>query len=159
MGQADWMVLSSWREAENLIFPVEPDAPDIIRNLGGMTKSWEIKGWAREILGYRNVKYTHTYLFGEADALNEATKVIASGGVAFALITAEGLLGGNTPLLPYPNHWVTLLGNISIRKGLLWNDDSGRISMDVYTWAKKKHIDADEGPFEAYFWGIVMGWM
>lgn len=157
MGQADWMVLSTMRESENLIFPVEPDAPDIIRNLAGMTKSWEIKGWVREILGYTRVKYSHTYLFGEVDALKEAQTAINSGGVAFALITAEGLLGGRTPLLPYPNHWVTLLGNINIQPGNPWQHDSGRISLDVYTWASKRSIDQGEGPFEDYFWGIVIG--
>jgi hypothetical protein len=159
MGQADWMVLATWRESENLVFPVEPEAPEIVRNIAGMTKSWEMKGWAWEVLGYRNVKYTHTYLFGEVDALNEAARIISAGGVAFALITAQGLLGNNPPPLPYPTHWITLLGNISIRKGLWWKHNSDRISMDVYTWGSKRHIDKDEGPFEAYFWGIVMGSM
>lgn len=159
MGQADWMVLSTWRESENLLFPVDPDAPEIVRNIAGMTKSWEMKGWTREVLGYRNVKYNHTYLFGEVEALNQATEAINAGGVAFALITAQGLLGDNPPLLPYPSHWISILGNISIRQGFLWNNDGGRISMDVYTWGSKRHIDKDEGPFEAYFWGIVMGSM
>ncbi|MBW4624172.1 MAG: hypothetical protein KME49_01315 [Brasilonema octagenarum HA4186-MV1] len=159
MGQADWMVLATCRESENLVFPVEPEAPDIIRNIAGMTKSWEMKGWAREVLGYRNVKYTHTYLFGEVDALNEAETVISAGGVAFALITAQGLLGNNPPPFPYPTHWITLLGNISIKKGFFWKRDSGRISVDVYTWGSKRYIDKDEDRFEAYFWGIVMGSM
>lgn len=157
MGMADWMVLATLRESENLIFPVEPDAPDVIRNLAGMTKSWEMKGWVREVLGYRKVKYTHTYIYGEFDAMTETAEIIAKGGVAFALVTAEGLLTNKPPLLPYPSHWITLLGNICIQKGRPWHHDSGHISFDVYTWAKKMHVDVDEGPFEDYFWGIVTG--
>jgi hypothetical protein len=157
MGQADWMILSTLRESENVIFPVEPDAPDILRNLAGMTKSWEMKGWTREVLGYRKVKYIHTYIYGEFEALKETEAVIASGGVAFALITAAGLLGSKKPFLPYPNHWITILGNISIQGGDWLEDDNGRISLDIYSWARKYHVDLDEGPFQDYFWGVVMG--
>ncbi|BAY09831.1 hypothetical protein [Calothrix sp. NIES-2098] len=160
MTQADWMVLATLRESENLIFPVEPDAPDILRNLAGMTKSWEMKGWVGEVLGYRQVNYIHTYIYGETEALNTSAQVIASGGVAFALVTAQGLLGNdNQPFLPYPNHWITILGNISIQKGLLWSKDTGRFSMDVYSWANKYHIDLGKAPFEDYFWGVVLGSM
>jgi hypothetical protein len=157
MGQADWMVLATLRESENFIFPVDPSAPDIIRNISGMTKSWEMKGWVREVLGYRNVKYTHTYIYGEFEALQEVAQIIAAGGVAFALITAEGLLSNRKPFLPYPNHWITLLGNISLQKGQPWQHDSGHVSLDVYSWARKMHVDLDEGPFEDYFWGVVTG--
>ncbi|MEO0490658.1 MAG: hypothetical protein AAFZ49_14035, partial [Cyanobacteria bacterium J06659_2] len=92
MGQADWMVLSTLRESENRIFPVEPNAPEVVRNLAGMTKSWEMKGWIREILGYDNVTYRHTYLLGDLSAMKQAQAAIDAGGVAFGLITAEGML-------------------------------------------------------------------
>ncbi len=158
MSQADWMVLATWRESENLIFPVQPDEPNIIRNLAGITKPWEMVGWTREILGYANVKNTITYIFGEVHALNEAASIIDSGGVVFALITAEGLLdNGTPPLLPCPNHWVSLLGNMSIQKRQLFRN-SGHVSLDLYTWGSKKHIDKTEAHFEDYFWGIVTGW-
>lgn len=164
MGQADWMVLATLRDAENLLFPVAPDAPELMRNLSGMTKSWEMKGWVREILGCDRVKYDHTYLLGDMGALRHAAKVIEAGGVAFALVTADGLLGQTTPdkeELPValPNHWITLVGNISIQKGSFGNHDSGHVSFDVFTWAKKMHVDANEGPFERFMWGIVTGWL
>lgn len=158
MGMADWMILSTWRDNENLIFSVEPDAPDVIRNLAGMTKSWEMKGWVAEILGYKNVKYYHTYIYGETEALQEAKNAIAAGGVAFALITAEGLLQNKPPLLPFPSHWITILGNIAINKGTPGQPHSGRFAFDIYTWARKMRIDAQEEILEKYFWGIVMGW-
>lgn len=157
MSQADWMVLATLRNSENLIFPVDPNAPEIIRNLSGMTKSWEMNGWAREVLGYTNVKYDHTYIFGELDALQEAANAIAKGGVAFALITAEGLLENQHPLVPYPSHWISLLGNISIQPGTFGQPNSGKISFDIYTWAQKRHVDVSQDTFKDYLWGIVMG--
>lgn len=159
LSQADWMVLSTLRESENLIFNIEVNSPEVIRNLSGMTKSWEMKGWTREVLGYRQVKYIHTYIFGEYEALTEASAVIDAGGVAFGLITASGLLGGKKPFLPYPNHWITILGNISFTGGSWFEQESGRVSLDIYSWAKKFHIDLDEKLFEDYFWGVVIGSM
>lgn len=156
MNQADWMVLATLRESENLIFNIEAEAPDIIRNLAGMTKSWEMKGWTRELLGYKQVKYRHTYLYGEVDALAETSKALAAGGVAFALITADGLLRDKTPFLPYPTHWITILGNISVKGGDWSDEDSGRISLDVYSWGQQFHINKDEAQFEDYFWGVVI---
>lgn len=157
MSQGDWMIIATLRESENLIFPIEPDAAEVMRNLSGITKSWEMKGWTREVLGYQNVKYNHTYIYGEFEAMKEVESAIAKGGVAFALITAEGFLSGKQVFLPYPNHWIAILGNISIRQGLLWRSDSGHFSLDVYSWAKKFHVDHNEGPFEDYFWGVVIG--
>ena len=162
MGQVDWMVLATLRESENLIFPVEPEAPEILRGLGGMTKSWEMKGWVREVLGYAQVRYDHTYLLRDIKTLRRAADVIASGGVAFALVTAEGLLGKKTPSradmpIAYPNHWITLLGNIDIQSGSGGKGDNGRVSFDVYTWARKLHVDVDEAPFKRFFWGVIMG--
>ncbi len=157
MNQTDWMVLGALRESENTIFNIEAEAPDIIRNLAGMTKSWEMKGWTQELLGYKQVRYRHTYLSGEFNALEETSKALAAGGVAFALITADGLLRGKTPFLPYPNHWITILGNISIKGGNWFDEESGRITLDVYSWGKQFHINLDEAPFEDYFWGVVIG--
>ena len=157
MSQADWMVLATLRESENLIFPVEADAPTIIRNIAGMTKSWEMKGWAKEVLGFQKIKYWHTYIYGEVEALNETAAAIANGGVAFALITAAGLLNNKKVFLPYPTHWIPILGNISIQGGDWLNKDRGRISLDVYSWGRKYHLDFDEEPFEDYFWGVVIG--
>lgn len=157
MGQADWLVLSTLRDAENLLFEIDPNASEIMRNLSGITKSWEIKGWVREILGFARVEYTPTYLFGEYDALNTAAQILAAGGVAFALITAEGFLGGNPPLLSVPNHWVTLLGNVALEKGKAFHKDSGRFCCDVYSWGKHFRIEKPQDPFEDYFWGIVTG--
>ncbi|BAZ10983.1 hypothetical protein NIES4071_28070 [Calothrix sp. NIES-4071] len=157
MSQSDWMILAALRESENSIFNIEAEAPDIIRNIAGMTKPWEMRGWARELLSYRNSNFRYTYLFGEFQALQEASKAVAAGGVAFALVTADGLLRGKTPFLPLPTHWISILGNISIKGGDWFSDENGRISLDVYSWGRQYHINLDEAPFEDYFWGVVIG--
>jgi hypothetical protein len=157
MTQSDWMVLATLRESENTIFNIEANAPEIIRNLAGMTKSWEMQGWVKELFDYRQVKTIHTYLYGEFAALEQAKTAINSGGVVFALITADGLLRGKQPFLPLPTHWVPILGNISVKGGDWSDDDSGRVSLDVYSWGKQFHINQDEDAFEDYFWGVVIG--
>ena len=149
MGQADWMVLATLRDVEDVIFPVEPNAPDVIRNLAGMTKSWEMKGWVREILGYSHVNYDHAYLMNDVSAMQDAAAAIQAGGVAFALITAEGMLGNNPPLLPFPSHWIALLGNISVQ--------GDPVTFDIYTWSKQLRLTMDAGSFKKYLWATVTG--
>ncbi len=149
MSQVDWMVLATLRQSENLLFPVEPNAPDMIRNLAGMTKSWEMRGWIKEILGYRKSEYYHAYLMNDVSALNQAAAAIQAGGVAFALITAEGMLETNPPPIPFPSHWIALLGNVSVA--------NNQVSFDIYTWSKKLHLDLDLSSFKKYFWAAVTG--
>lgn len=158
MGPADWMILATLRESENLIFPVEPNAPEIIRNLAGMTKSWEMKGWVREILGYGQVDYKHTYVLRDLSALRRAQQVLDQGGVAFGLITASTLLTAKPAKLAVPEHWIAIVGNIAIQKGTFGRHDSGHVRFDCFTWAQRMTVDADEGPFEDAFWGVVLGW-
>ncbi|MBW4583278.1 MAG: hypothetical protein KME42_27235 [Tildeniella nuda ZEHNDER 1965/U140] len=149
MGQADWMVLSTLRDVESILFPVEPNAPDIIRNLAGMTKSWEMKGWVKEILGYSHVAYDHAYLMNDISAMQDAAAAIKADGVAFALITADGMLGNNPPLLPFPSHWITLLGNIAVQ--------SDPVTFDIYTWSQQLRLTMDAQSFKKYLWATVTG--
>lgn len=149
MGQADWMVLSTFRDMENILFPVEPNAPDWIRNLAGMTKSWEMCGWIKEILGYKTVECTYAFLSNDIQAIEKADAVIRQGGVAFALITAEGMLSDKPPMLPLPTHWIGLVGNIVIQPGT--------ITFDIYTWSKKMRLQMDHASFKKYLWAVVTG--
>ena len=152
MGEVDWMVLSALRDAESLIFPVDPDAPSVIRNISGMSFSWEMKGWVQEILGYPQIIHTKTYKKGDLLALRDAANSVKLGGVAFPLITAQALLSSasSTELpIPLPNHWVALLGNLQIQ--------NGRVAFDVYSWGKKMRVDVTEGVFKKSFWGVVIG--
>jgi hypothetical protein len=158
MGPADWMVLATLRESENRLFPVEPNAPDLVRNLAGMTKSWEMKGWVREILGYPRAEYFHTYVLRDLSALQKAQTVLDQGGVALGLVTAQSLLGKGKVRVTVPDHWVALVGNVHIQKGTFGRHDSGHVSFDVFTWAKRMTIEANEGVFEDAFWGVVLGY-
>jgi hypothetical protein len=149
MGQADWLVLATLRQSENLLFPVEPNSPELIRNLAGMTKSWEMRGWIKEILGYRKSEYYHAYLMNDVSALNRAMAAVQAGGVAFLLITAEGMLQNSPPPIPFPSHWIALLGNVAIT--------NQQVGFDVYTWSKKLHVDLDMSSFKKYLWAAVTG--
>ena len=158
MGPADWMVLATLRASENMLFPVEPNAPELVRNLAGMTKFWEMKGWVREFLEYPRVEYFHTYVLRDLAALRKSQTILEQGGLALWLISAENLLGQNKSRITVPNHWIALVGNIDIQKGTFGRHDSGHVSFDVFTWAKRVTIEANEGVFEDAFWGVVLGY-
>ncbi|GAP95859.1 hypothetical protein [Leptolyngbya sp. NIES-2104] len=149
MSQTDWMVLATLRESESSLFPIEPNASELIRNLAGMTKSWEIKGWIRELLGYSKTDYHQAFLFSDIEAMNQSIAAIQAGGVALLLVTAEGLLQGNPLPIPFPSHWVTLLGNFRV--------NGEQVSFDVYTWAKQVTLQTDMSSFKKYFWAGVTG--
>ncbi len=146
MGQADWMVLATLREAANLLFPVEPNASPLLRNMAGMTKPWEIIGWCIQILGYSQVQQINVFLMQNQNALRSIDTVLQAGGVALALITAEGLLEDKVSL-PLPSHWVSLLGNVQTNNNL--------VSFDLYTWSQKQHLEVDMEKFKKYFWVCI----
>jgi hypothetical protein len=49
---------------------------------------------------------------GIASFLAAVTAAVQAGGVAFALMTAHGLLSEQPFVMPGPNHWIVRLGNI-----------------------------------------------
>jgi hypothetical protein len=146
MEQADWMVLATLREAANLLFPVEPNTPSLLRNMAGMTKPWEIIGWCIQILGYSQVQQINVFLMQDQNSLRSIDTVLQAGGVAFSLITAEGLLEDKVSL-PLPSHWVSLLGNVKTNNNL--------VSFDLYTWSQKQHLEVDIEKFKKYFWVCI----
>lgn len=153
MPDVDWMLLSTLRESENIFLPVEPASPDLVRNLAGITKPWEIAGWTREILGYSDVKSNPAYLFGDINVLENTATVLNGGGVAFALINSDGLLEDKPPLVPHPNHWIVVLGDISISG----SGDRHFVQFEVYSWAKKIRVAVDGRTFSAHFWEVITG--
>lgn len=153
MPQLDWMVLSTLRESQNLFLPVTPTAPDILRNLAGITKPWEIIAWTQEILGFSHVKSENAYLFGDMQAIENATAVLNQGGVAFALINGEGLLNNKPSLIPYPSHWVALVSDIDLTN----NNYQEFIDFEVYSWAKKIKVTVEKKAFSLHFWEAITG--
>ncbi len=162
MAQADWMLLATLRDCANVLVPVHPKAPTLIRNLSGITKPWEIDRWVRELLGY-STKTHPTPLWNEFRALQEADNVIRAGGVALGLINSQGLLGYNSFLAArfhrlYPSHWVTILGNISIEPPTqVAKTKSARVKFDIYSWGRKIHVNTDAATMKDYFWGVTIG--
>ncbi len=163
MAQADWMLLATLRDCANIVVPVHPKAPKIVREFGGMTKPWEIGGWVRELLGYTVAKSYPTPLWNEFRALQEAQSIVNTGGVAFALINSQGLLGNNSFLASrfhriYPNHWVTILGNISIEPTTQVSKKKGiSVNFDIYSWGRKIHVNTNAAAIKDYFWGVTIG--
>lgn len=149
--QVDWMVLSTLRESENMLFSVDPNASELFRNLGGITKPWEIAGWIQEILGYQRIDYNYAYLFRDLEGIQKAHQIVKSGGVALALVNDLGLLLNQPPLISYPSHWVALLDqlNIDVNRNI--------IEFNIFTWGQEMQIKVDLKTFKTYFWAVVTG--
>ncbi|MDT9177877.1 MAG: hypothetical protein P5683_10440 [Limnospira sp. PMC 1279.21] len=151
MPQADWMLLSTLRESQNLWLPIEPNAPDILRNLAGITKPWEIVGWTQELLGFADVNFTKPYLFGHLQAMENATAVLDQGGVVLALINAEALLKNKPPLIPYPSHWVAVVSAMDFTD----TNSPQLIDFQVYSWGQKMRVTATPQAFSLHFWEAI----
>ena len=150
----DWMLMGTLRDTENLLFRVDAAAGDLARNLAGMTFPWELKGWAYEVLGYDQIDYNSTAIFGEFEAMQTADRVYRKGGAAFLLIDS-GMLQASKSIVTQPNHWILHLGNLQIDEGIWYRHDSGHIRFDCYSWGQKYSVDLDEDRFEDRLWGVV----
>jgi hypothetical protein len=150
---ADWMLMATLRDTENALFPVSSGSNSFVM---GFTTPWEMKGWTFELLGFSNVEYESTYVYGEFDAMKKAKQVRNQGGVAFLMIHSA-MLGQSDPAVGYPNHWVSFLGDLVIDEGVWYIWDSGNIKFKCYSWGRIVSVDIGEGPFEDYMWGVVTG--
>jgi hypothetical protein len=150
---ADWMLLASLRDSENLIFRVDATASDFVT---GISTPWEVKGWTIDLLGFSNVDFRPVLFYGEFEAMQQAQQIHDQGGVAFLLINAT-MLGLPKPPIPYPDHWIGFLGNLEIDDQVWDRRKYGHIHFDCYTWGERKRVDIDEKTFETYFFGMVTG--
>jgi hypothetical protein len=151
MSQVDWMLMATLRDSENWFFDVDADG-GLIAN--GISTPWEMKGWADNVLGCHSVEYISTFLWGEEDAIREADQIVASGGVAFLMIHSA-LVGNDDPFVSYPDHWIGLLGSLSITEDS--EDDTDYLQFNIYSWGRKIQVYVDEDRFEDYFFGVVAG--
>lgn len=158
IAEADWMLLATLRDAENRLFQVDPNAPLFIQQLSGITKSWEMMGWAKDVLGYRKVRYRRAFLFGDVGAMRWAERSLRRGGVAFLLVTADGLLKKQPMPVTVPNHWIVFLGHLEVEGNRVpWIGRSNRqLKLEIYSWARRYGIDVSEREFEDLFWGVVI---
>ncbi|MDY7022822.1 MAG: hypothetical protein SWJ54_15965, partial [Cyanobacteriota bacterium] len=84
------------------------------------------------------------------EAMQDVDRSLKFGGVALALINDGGLLRNQPPRIPYPSHWVSILGNIRVKS-------SKNVQFEVYTWGKKMQVQVDEVTFKTHFWGVIIG--
>jgi hypothetical protein len=153
ISSANWMLLATLRDVENMIFDVEEDSGELA---AGISTPWEMKTWTNELLGFDTIEFESNFVYGEFDAMRQAQEVRDRGGVAFLLIN-QSLLKNEDPTIGYPDHWVSLVDNLSIDEGTWYIWDSGHISFDCFSWGGKQPIKAGEGRFEDCFWGVVTG--
>lgn len=156
MSAADWMLIATLRDTENLLFPVTGDSGSLGSQIAGITTPWEMKGWIYEILGYDQANFESTFVYGEFDAMKAAEEAYRQGGVAFLMIHSA-MLSDKTPTVAYPDHWVAYAGGLDIDNGVWYQHDSGHIRFKCYSWGKVYSVSRDEGSFEDYMWGVVTG--
>gem|GEM_PF-305936 len=156
ISEADWILMATMRDHANLIWDVETSVTEWGRGIEGL--SWYVmEDWTHLILGY-NAEWISTHLYGELDALREAEEAVARGGVAFLGIHADLLRDDKSrdreafvehPWSVFPNHWVSLLGDVSI--------EGGRVEFRCYTWGKNRTVTRDEEDFENCLHAVVTG--
>lgn len=147
MPPVDWLVLATLRDRANWLVPVHPQAPALFRDIAGITGPWDVTFWLKNLLGYERVQHYHTPLGGEVAALTTAQMAIEQGGVALALID-QGLLNYQVPGWSYPNHWVSILGNLALEDGACF---------DCYSWGRKISLAGELKEVKRHLWGISIG--
>ncbi len=156
---ADWIVVASMRDHERATFDVEPET-DWGEPLAGLSYASAMKKWVANILGYATVESESTSAWGEEDALLAAQHAIDRGGSAFLLIDSA-MLEGQRRWGP-PNHWVTLLGGVTITRGkaCVWDDDA--YAFDYYSPSHVPlpigRLRVNEAVFEDGMYGCVWGY-
>jgi hypothetical protein len=153
--QIDWLLLGTLRAEANTIVPVHANTSVLLRNIGGMTKSWEIADWLKELLGYRQTEFTIVHRHeSEAVALNAAAANLNAGGVSIILLNSQALLELKPLPISFPSHWVTLLEPVEIEPD---GDRSQVIELPIYSWGHKIKIKATRSQLQKHLWGVVTG--
>lgn len=149
MRPADWMLIATMRNEENLLFGTAPDSDGPQSMIEGVTTPWEMKGWTSEILLKDNVANSNTFVWGEFDAIRHAHQVWASGGSAFIMVNAAIFSVPNGVVPPWPDHWIVYAGGL--------DESGGRIRFSVYSWGNYHAFDLSLEHFENCMFGIVTG--
>jgi hypothetical protein len=148
MPPVDWMVLATLRDQTALSVPVDPRAPRILREMSGITAPWDITNWIKNLLNYQQVKHYYTPLGNEFKVLQAAQVAIDRGGIALALID-QGLLDYKVPCFSYPNHWVSILGNI---------DTQIKPGFDCYCWGREITMSSAPQEVKRHLWGVSIAY-
>ena len=154
---ADWIMMAALRDDANAIFDVGSEANQFV---DGITTPWEMRDWARSVLGYANVGYESCYIIGEDNALELAKKAYDKGGIGLLMIDGALIKEDKEITVGMPTHWVVFEGNLEVDAGSRWVRDSGHYKFDVWSWGKSTlhSVDAGEGLFEDAMYGAVSAW-
>ncbi len=144
MAPVDWLVLATLRDQANWLVPVHPQAPALLRDLAGITGPWDVTYWIKNLLGYEQVQHHYTPWGGEVAALEKAQRSISQGGIALALID-QGLLNYKVPCFSYPNHWISILGNVGLAE---------KACFECYSWGRQIPLSGELREFKRHLWGI-----
>jgi hypothetical protein len=146
--RVDWMLMATLRSAANKIVPVRARSSVLVRNIGGMTKPWEIANWQRDLLGYQSLNLIYTYKRGSVlPSLDRAALDLEAGGMAAILLNSQALLEQKWMPISFPSHWVTLLDRIQI--------ESETVSIPMYSWGRKIVLKTTPHRLQTHVWGVV----
>jgi hypothetical protein len=148
MPAVDWLVLATLRDQTTYAVRVDPTAPHLLRQMSGITAPWDITNWLRNLLEYEQVKHHYTPWGGEFKVLQEAQMAIDRGGIALALID-QGLLNYKVPCFSYPNHWVSILGNV---------ETSHKSGFDCYCWGREINMTSAAHEVKRHLWGVAIAY-
>lgn len=158
LSPANWILIATMREDENLILEIDNDVSKLEGFTGGAAWFFEILGpspmktWTKHILGYDDVGSLSTFMTEEMKALRMANDAWKKGGVAFMLIDSDMLDKGKfEPKIRLPNHWIAYHGGFKI--DIL----KGTVAFDCYTWGKIEKLSMKFDQFENCMFGVVTG--
>jgi hypothetical protein len=148
MAPVDWLILATLRDQANWLVPVHPKAPALLRDVAGITGPWDVTYWIKNLLGYEQVQHYYTPWGGELAAFEQAQLAIERGGIALALID-QGLLNYKVPCFSYPNHWVSILGNVELVE---------KAGFDCYSWGRQISLTGELREVRRHLWGMSIAY-
>lgn len=158
LSPADWILIATLREDENLFLEIDNDVSDLEGFTGGAAWFFEILGpspmktWTKHILGYDEIDSLSTFLTEEMKALSMAHNAWEKGGVAFLLINSDMLRKGEyEPQIQIPNHWIAYHGGLNV------DPLKGTVAFDCYTWGQIKKLSMKIVQFTDCMFGVVAG--
>ena len=148
---ADWMMLATLRDSENILIPVDDEWVDFAEGITGITFPSELETWIYEVLGFNSFGFYPCYTSDELAALITANNVWQENGVAFLLIDLNLLKDRDDGLIP--NHWVSFQNGFSAVDA----DQGTSVVFNCYSWGKIFTVAMQENELEDYLFGVVFG--
>ncbi len=177
IGEVDWMLAATLRDAENIIEDVDDG-----EGWEALTVPGEMEQWTRDFLGLE-AEYFACMVTDELEAMMLARDVVDAGGVAFLLIDKFLIKDGGTdheegvfwrsrphfarmPVGPFPatvthsrddrippDHWVVYLGGLG--PGEI-HPHTG-VAITLWSWGQEFEVIGQAEAVGEYLYGVVVG--